>query len=301
MRLTRPIISVRIESMATDQVNSENQVSSKVLRPFKAGVPNLRQYFRDMKSRKEFVFELSRAERAEEQLDTFFGQLWTVISPLLSAAIFYLFIFVVQGGHQGPEFFLHLIAGIFIFEFVSTAASRGSFSIMKAGALINNTSFPRALLPLTDVLTAFRVFIPSVFIFAIFQIILGVPIQIEALQAIPALILIILFTSGLAMFAATAQVYFRDTQALMPFILRLTMFISPVLYFPEQAKALFDGRLLTIFNPLFCMIQIFSGSIVRGDTFDAWTWFMAIFWGLFTFIGGFWFLVTREGEFAARI
>ena len=76
--------------MATDQVNSENQVSSKVLRPFKAGVPNLRQYFRDMKSRKEFVFELSRAERAEEQLDTFFGQLWTVISPLLSRCQVYI-------------------------------------------------------------------------------------------------------------------------------------------------------------------------------------------------------------------
>jgi len=301
MGLMSPAISVRLVLMASDQVNTENQVSAKVLRPFKAGVPNLKQYFSDMKSRKEFVFELSRAERAEEQLDTFFGQLWTVISPLLSAAIYYLFIFVVQGGHQGPEYFLHLVAGIFIFEFISTAAARGSFSVMKAGALINNTSFPRALLPLTDVLTAFRVFIPSIFIFAIFQITLGVPIQIESLQAIPALILILLFTSGLAMFASTAQVYFRDTQALLPFILRLTMFLSPVLYFPEQAKALFDGRLLTIFNPLFCMIQIFSGSIVRGDTFDSWTWFMAIFWGLFTFIGGFWFLVTREGEFAARI
>jgi hypothetical protein len=149
--------------------------------------------------------------------------------------------------------------------------------------------------------TAFRVFIPSIFVYALFQITLGVPIRVESLQAIPALFLIILFISGLAMFAATAQVYFRDTQALMPFILRLTMFISPVLYYPEQAKALFDGRLLTIFNPLFCMIQIFSGSIVRGDTFDGWTWFMAIFWATVSFVGGFWFLVSREGEFAARI
>ena len=274
---------------------------SRIISPFRAGMPNLRHYFGDMRNRREFVLELSRAERAEEQLDTFFGQLWSVISPLLSAAIYYLFIFVVQGGHQGREYFLHLIAGIFIFDFISTAAARGSLSVMKAGALINNTSFPRALLPLSDVLTAFRVFIPSIFVYAIFQIVLGVPLQVESLQAIPALFLIILFTSGLAMFAATAQVYFRDTQALMPFILRLTMFISPVLYFPEQAKALFDGRLLTIFNPLFCLIQIFSGSIVRGDTFDGWTWLMAIFWAALSFVGGFWFLVSREGEFAARI
>ena len=279
----------------------DESVEVRFLRPFKAGVPDLRQYLKDMKTRKEFVLELSKAEREEEHLDTVFGQLWSVFSPLLSAGIYYLFIFVVQGGHQGPEFFLHLVAGIFILDFISTAATRGSTSIMRAGALINNTSFPRVLLPLTDVLTAFRVFIPSIFVFAVFQISLQVPLKIESLQAIPALILILLFTSGLAMFAAAAQVYFRDTQALMPFILRLAMFVSPVLYFPEQAKALFDGRLLTTLNPIFCMIQIFSGSIVRGDTFDVWTWVIAIFWAIVSFVGGFWFFVTREGEFAARI
>jgi teichoic acid transport system permease protein len=153
--------------MANDQVTQDNQVSVRILRPFKAGIPNLGQYFQDMKSRKAFVLELSRAERNVEHLDTFFGQLWSVLSPLLSAGVYYLFIFVVQGGHQGPEFFLHLMAGIFIFEFVSTAGTRGANSITRAGALINNTSFPRALLPLTDVLTAFRVFIPAMFIYTI--------------------------------------------------------------------------------------------------------------------------------------
>ena len=281
--------------------NPEAMAEIRILRPFRAGMPNLRQYFNDMQRRKGFVLELSRAEREEEHLDTVFGQLWSVISPLLSAGVYYLFIFVVQGGHQGPDFFLHLVAGIFIFEFVSTAATRGANSIIRAGALINNTSFPRALLPLTDVLTAFRVFIPAMFVYAVFQIALRVPTSLAALQAIPALFLIILFTSGLAMFAAAAQVYFRDTQALMPFVLRLTMFASPVLYYPEQAKALFDGRLLTTLNPIFCMVQIFSGSLVRGDTFDLWTWLIAIFWALVSFVGGFWFLVTREGEFAARI
>jgi teichoic acid transport system permease protein len=277
------------------------ETESRIIRPFRAGIPNLRQYFIDIRKRKEFVLELSRAERAEEHLDTVFGQLWSVLSPLLSAGVYYLFIFVVQGGHQGAEFFLHLVAGIFIFELVSTAGTRGATSIVRAGALINNTSFPRVLLPLTDILTAFRVFLPAMFIYAIFHFALGAPIYLASLQAILALILLVMFAAGLAMFAATAQVYFRDTQALMPFVLRLTMFLSPVLYFPEQAKALLDGRLLAIFNPVFCMVQIFSGSLVRGDTFDLWTWVIAIFWATASLVGGFWFLVSREGEFAARI
>jgi len=119
---------------------SSPETEFRIIRPFRAGMPNLRQYSIDIRKRKEFVLELSRAERAEEQLDTLFGQLWSVLSPLLSAGVYYLFIFVVQGNHQGTEFFLHLVAGIFIFELVSTAGTRGSKSIVRAGALINNTS-----------------------------------------------------------------------------------------------------------------------------------------------------------------
>jgi teichoic acid transport system permease protein len=269
-------------------------------RPFKAGFPDLKRYFTTAWQRREFVSELSRVDRENEHLDTFFGKLWSIIAPLLSAAVYYLFIFVVQGA-QGPTRFLHLMLGVFIFEFVSTAASRGSTSIVGAAALINNTKFPRVLLPMTQVLTAWRIFLPSLGVYVVFHVALEQPVTIQALQALPALILILIFSSGLAMFASAAQVYFRDTASLMPFILRLVMFASPVLYFPEQAKAMLGGSLLAVLNPIFCMVEIFSGSIVRGDTFDAWTWIIAFVWAFSTFIFGLVFLITREGEFAARI
>ena len=287
--------------MPKDASNPESVMGQFVeYRPFKAGFPNLKSYFALAWQRREFVIELSRVDRENEHLDTFFGKLWSVIAPLLSAAVYYLFIFVVQGA-QGPTRFLHLMLGIFIFEFISIAASRGSTSIVGAAALINNTKFPRVLLPITQVLTSWRIFLPSLAIYAVFHVVFQQPITIQALQAIPALILILIFASGLAMFASAAQVYFRDTASLMPFILRLVMFASPVLYFPEQAKAMLGGSLLALLNPIFCMVEIFSGSIVRGDTFDAWTWIIATVWAFSTFIFGLVFLITREGEFAARI
>ncbi len=282
-------------------ISSDSSDSVRVIKPFTPGLPSLSQYVSDMWSRREFVKELSRSERAEEQLDTFFGQLWAVISPLLSAGIFYLFIFVIQGQHQGAEFFLHLLAGIFVFELISTGASRGSTAIVRAGSLITNTSFPRVLLPLADTLTAVRVFLPAMAVYAAFHIIFWQPVSLATLQVIPAFLLILIFVSGVTMFASTAQVYFRDTVALLPFVLRLMMFTAPVLFFPEQAKNILSGPLLTIFNPIFCLIQIFSGSLVRGDTFDIWTWVIASTWAIGTFVLGFLFLVTREGEFAARV
>lgn len=279
----------------------ETESSIRVLRPFRAGFPNLKLYFKDVWDRREFMFELSRVDRENEQLDTFFGKLWSIISPLLSAAVYYMFIFVIQGAHQGPARFLHLMLGIFVFEFLSIAAIRGSLSILSATGLINNTQFPRILLPLTQVLTSWRIFLPSLGVYAVFHVALQQPITIYALQAIPALVLIIIFSTGLTMFASAAQIYFRDTASLMPFILRLIMFASPVLYYPEQAKELLGGTIIAAINPIFCMVEIFSGSIVRGDTFDVWTWLIASTWAFVTFIFGFAFLVTREGEFAARL
>lgn len=274
---------------------------TRVLRPFKAGFPNIPTYLREMWSRRFFVRALSRAERSEEQLDTVFGSLWSILSPLLSAAIYYLFIFVVQGGHQGRTFFLHLVAGIFIFEFISTAATRGSTSIVRAASLISNTSFPRALLPTADVLTAFKVFTPAMAVYSVFHLAIRQPISLATLQVIPAVVLMIVLSLGMAMFTATAQVYFRDTVALAPFVLRLLMFASPVLYYPEQAKEILGGPLLAILNPFFCVVEIFSGSLARGATFDIWTWLIACAWSFGFLIAGFVFLVTREGEFAARL
>jgi teichoic acid transport system permease protein len=286
-------------SKTTSEFSSDTDI--RVLRPFKAKFPNIPSYLKDMWARRAFIRELSKADRENEHLETFFGRFWNVLSPLLMALVYYLFIFVLQGGHQGADRFLHLMLGIFIFEFVSTAAMRGANSIVSASILINNTQFPRALLPLTNVLTAWSIFLPSLGVYALAHLAIGNPISVNSLQAIPALFLIFIFATGLSFFASAAQVYFRDTAALMPFVIRILLFISPVLYFPEIAKEVLGGKYLALFNPIFCMVEIFSGSIVRNSTFDLWTWIIAIGWSFSTLIIGFCFLITREGEFAARL
>ena len=95
--------------------------------------------------------EYSKAQRHLEHQDTIFGQLWNVISPVFMAAVYYALVFVLQGGHKGPDYFVHLLAGVFFFNFISTAARRCAVSVTSSGRLIMNTAFPRAILPLTQV------------------------------------------------------------------------------------------------------------------------------------------------------
>lgn len=254
-----------------------------------------------MWDRKAFVHELANAERRAEHLDTVFGNLWTILSPLFMAAIYYLLIFVLQGSHQGSPYFLHLVAGIFLFNFISIAAARGASSITSAGRLIMNTSFPRALLPITATYAALIQFLPTMLVYFVFHIVLRQPFGWNMLQAIPALLLVVLFTAGLSMITATAQVYFRDTKSLLPFVMRIWMYITPVLYLPGKIQELGSLMWLQWANPLFRVFEIWAGSLVRLETFSLTIWLTAAIWSVATFAFGFLLLLSREGEFAVRL
>lgn len=283
---------------------SEDPISTRkrnVYKPYRAGLPNIGRYLSSMWGRKAFVYELASAERRAEHLDTVFGNLWSVISPLFMAGIYYLLIFVLQGSHQGTEYFLHLVAGIFLFNYISIAAARGANSITGAGRLIMNTSFPRALLPITASWAALIQFFPTMIIYFVFHLVAGEPFGWAMLQAIPALFLVVVFTTGFAMIVATAQVYFRDTRSLLPFVTRIWMYITPVLYFPELLSSLTSLTWLTWANPLFYSVEIWSGALVRLDTFSMATWVIAIAWSFASFLIGFFLLLSREGEFAVRL
>ena len=61
---------------------------------------------------------------------------------------------------------------------------------------------------------------------------------------------------GLAAFFAALQVYFRDTSSFLPYFVRIWLYLSPVLWMPEQASARCRAGLLTLIelNPMYSML-----------------------------------------------
>lgn len=279
---------------------SVNEIDYRTYVPFKAGLPNLGEYFSDMWRRREFTIELSRSELRAQHAASKLGQLWLVLNPLLLAGIYYTLVVIISGGSKkGPDFIAHLLAGIFVYYFISGSMISGSQSVVGLGRLITNRAFPRLLLPLSAVLVAFRRFLPTLIVYAIFHMAAGLPIGVNQLLAIPAFLLIFLFSFGLASLFATIQVYFRDAKSFLPYISRVWMYISPVLYFPEDIpKAL---SFLVPFNPLFGMLGIWSDALVRNELSPPSYWISAVIWATLALVGGIYFFLSREREFSVRI
>lgn len=271
----------------------------QVYEPHRVGLPPLLPYFRELWHRREFAAELSRAEMRSANTRTFFGQIWLVINPLLLAGVYFVLLFIIARRADGAAFFAHLTSGIFAYYFISGAITTGARSVVGGGALIANMSFPRLLMPMSAVRTAFFRFLPPLAVYFIIHAVTGQPWSWKMLLSVYFLGCMTVFAAGLAALFATLQVYFRDTMSFLPYFLRIWLYLSPVLWFIEQVPDKLAPFMK--FNPLFSVLGGFSDLLVRSDVPPLHIWVMAAVWSVLMAVVGFLFFISREREFAVRL
>jgi teichoic acid transport system permease protein len=274
-----------------------------VYEPHKAGLPPMRAYVSELWRRREFAAEMSRAQVRATNANTVFGVLWNVLNPILLATVYFLLVKVLsRGGVQESWYFAYIVAGLFAFYFISAAMSGGAKSVTSAGRIIMNTAFPRLLLPLSAVSIAFRRFLPTLLVYVVIALATGTGIPPTALLAIPMLVLILVFATGMAMLLATIQVYFRDTKSFLPYVTRIWLYSSPVLYPIEFYDRLPDGlQTVAQLNPLYSLIGGWSDLLVRGQLIPTSMWIGAVLWSVGVLVVGALVFISRERDFAVRL
>jgi ABC-type polysaccharide/polyol phosphate export permease len=286
---------VRRPGRTRDDVMAEIQVYE----PHRIGLPPLRPYLRGLWRRREFAFELARTELRAQHFNTALGQLWLVLNPLLLALIYFILVDIVGRGEPGATFLAHLMAGLFAFQFVSTSITLGARSVVGGGRLILNTAFPRTVLPLASVITAFMRFLPTLVVYAAMHGIAGLPVGPHLLWVLPIFALLVVFASGAAMLVAAAQVYIRDLRNLLPYLLRIWLYASPVLYYAHDVPDRF--RPILAANPLYPLLAALSDVVNQGEQPSASLLLYGLAWAVGTFVVGALFFITREREFAVRL
>jgi teichoic acid transport system permease protein len=119
------------------------------------------------------------------------------------------------------------------------------------------------------------------------------------LWVIPLLGLLVVFASGDAMLVAAAQVYFRDVSSFLPYVMRIWLYGSPVLYYlhevPERFRPIIDA------NPLTPLLGAWSQVLNAGEAPGVGLLVWAAGWALGSFLVGSLFFMSREREFAVRL
>jgi teichoic acid transport system permease protein len=104
---------------------------------------------------------------------------------------------------------------------------------------------------------------------------------------------------GLALFFATMNVYFRDTNKLLSYMLRIWLYLSPVLWLPDMLHGW--HRIAIYLNPLGPVLSANSEVWIHGEAPTASYILAAIGWAFGSIILGGYFFASRERDFAVRI
>jgi teichoic acid transport system permease protein len=268
--------------------------------PHSVGLPPLRSYLHETWRRREFAVELARTKLREQNFDTAFGQLWLVLNPLLLALVYFILVDILRASDsRNSEFFAHLVGCLFAFMLIHNAMTVGVRSVTKGGRLILNSAFPRALLPLSSVITAFMRFLPTLVVYVPIHIAAGLPVNVNDLWTIPIIALFLLLASGLSMLVAAGQVYFRDLSNFLPYVLRIWLYVSPVLYFADEVPERY--RWLLDVNPMGGLLTAWSDVLVAGQPPGLQPMLLGLAWGIGLFVAAGLFFLSREREFAVRL
>lgn len=279
-----------------DEFNAERQVYE----PHRVGLPPIGPYLRELWRRREFAFELARTNMRAQHLDTVFGRLWLVLNPLLLAGVYFVLVDIIRSGPtRGEDFLAHLIAGIFAYYFVSGSVREGARTVTRRGRLVLNTAFPRVLLPLSSVIGHFLRFLPTLAIFAVLHVVTGLPVTLNLLLVIPLIVLFTLVAAGLSMFVSTLQVYFRDLAQFMPYMLRLWLYLSPILYFADEVPERYE--IFIWLNPIGALLTGWSDVLIEGQAPSLTVWAVGTAWAVGVVLVGGLFFMSRERDFAVRL
>jgi lipopolysaccharide transport system permease protein len=192
---------------------------------------------------------------------TLLGGLWAIIQPLLTMVVFSVFFGrlakVQSDGLPYPMFsYVALVPWVFF----ATGVLHSASSLIYSNDLISKVYFPRLLVPLSAVLANFLDFALASTVLAGLAAYYQVEVTARLLW-LPALVLLLLSSSvAFGLWFAALNVRYRDVRHIVPFIIQLALFASPVAYSSSVLDS--SWRLLYALNPMVGVIEGFRWALL---------------------------------------
>jgi teichoic acid transport system permease protein len=183
-----------------------------------------------MWARREFAVALPVEQMRSAHKTTLLGSVWHLGTPLLTVAVYYLIFGKLLRVDKGIDHFLvWLTIGVFTFRLSQSAITDAATSISRNVGLIRSIKFPRALLPVSAVVSGLLGFF---FELAVIVGMTAFTVGISRRWLVLPLVLVIhtALNLGLGFVAARMNDVVSDIERLIPFAFRLLQYLSGVMF-----------------------------------------------------------------------
>jgi lipopolysaccharide transport system permease protein len=220
---------------------------------------NLRELwaFRDLL----FILMLRDVQLRYKQ--TALGVAWVVLQPLAAALIFA----AIFGGFahlptNGAAYFPFVFAGLLAWNMFAGALQRAGNSLVSDARLITKVYFPRLIIPLASCAAVLVDLAVSLVVMAVLLIAFQIPLTLNILALPAAILLTFLLALGASLLISALNVYYRDFMYVLPFLIQIWMYASPVVYsaslIPERFRSFYA------INPMVGAIDAVRWALLGG-------------------------------------
>lgn len=278
----------------TESQTQHNKYPVVYLRPSKGWLSlDLKELWRY----RELIFFLTWRDIKVRYKQAVLGIAWAVLQPLLTVAVFsVIFGNLLNTPSQGIPYPLFSLSALLPWQLFATALQRSSVSLVGNANLLTKIYFPRLAIPLSSVIAALVDFLVS------FVVLLGVMAYYRYWPGwnmlwLPLLMLLALLTAmSVGLWLSALNVQYRDIQHMVPFIVQVWMYASPIVY-PIDTIPAGIWRSLYGLNPMTGVIQGFRWALLGGTPPDA-TMLISVGVVLVLFVSGLFYFRRMEKTFA---
>lgn len=277
--------------------------------------PSFVTYVRDLWRRRDMAAEIARNNVKSEHVDSALGEVWFLLNPLLLIGVYWLIFGKLMGTSRGVENFIAFLSiGVFTYDLSRGGLLRSARSMLSNRGLMTALRFPRALVPLAVTLEQSYNYLPQVGVAAVIVLVTGEPVLWTWLMIPLLLVLMTMFTLGGGLFVARLGHHAHDTKNALPFLMRLTFYLSGILFpieriigndriINEAAEYGINEFVVTnimVVNPFFCFVTIARHYMISTYTSPyplAWLWTSAGAWTVVLLVVGLWFFRGAELDY----
>ena len=260
---------------------------------------------RDLWLYRELVYFLTWRDIKVRYKQAVLGIGWAIIQPIVTMVVF-TFIFnqfldvKPDAGIPDEWYPIFAFAGLLPWQFFQGALQRASTSLVSNSNLLTKVYFPRLIIPSSAVAAGLVDFGFSFLIMIGLMIYFGVPFTLQLLW-LPLFLMVALLTAlAVGLWLSALNVQYRDVQHMVPFLLTIWMYVSPVVYPIDVINVGGFWKAVYALNPMVGVIQGFRW-VLFGTNPPGWMFAISMAMVLLLLGSGLFYFRRMERTFADLI
>lgn len=257
----------------------------------------LKLNFRELVEFRDLFFFLTWRDIKVRYKQTIIGAAWAILQPLLTMVVFTVFFNRLAGlKSDGAPYELFSYAALVPWQFFASGITNSATSMVSNERIITKVYFPRIIIPVSSILSSLVDFALAFGVLIIMIFAFGMIPTINIIW-LPLFLLLALVTAvGVGLWLAALNVQFRDVRYVLPFLVQIWMFATPIAY----SSSLLSEPWKTLYgiNPMVGVVEGFRWALLGTETRPGAIIIVSIGVSLLIFFSGLGYFQKMEEQFA---